>query len=96
MDLNELASHWEGNAELWTKFSRAGYDVYRDALNTPEFLKILPAVNGLQGIDIGCGEGSNTRAVARLGARMTGIDLAATFIRHAQEAEDANACSREQ
>ncbi|MGB7547930.1 MAG: class I SAM-dependent methyltransferase, partial [Terracidiphilus sp.] len=42
------------------------------------------------GLDIGCGEGANTRQLARLGARMTAIDIAPTFIRHAQAAEDAD------
>lgn len=86
MKLDEVAAYWEGNAETWTRQTRAGYDVYRDALNTPAFLAMLPPVAGLSGIDIGCGEGSNTRKVAGLGARMTGIDVAPTFIRHAVEA----------
>ena len=39
----DVARHWEANAETWTKHARAGYDVYRDALNTPAFLSMLPA-----------------------------------------------------
>lgn len=89
MNSVEVAAFWEGNAETWTRQARAGYDVYRDALNTPAFLAMLPPVEGLDGIDIGCGEGSNTRQVARRGARMLGIDVAPTFIRHAREAETA-------
>lgn len=90
MDDSEVGRYWEANAEAWTRQSRAGYDVYRDALNTPAFLAMLPAVAGLSGLDIGCGEGSNTRRVAGLGARMQGIDIAPTFIRHAAEAESAD------
>ncbi len=78
---------WEANAETWTKQTRAGYDVYRDHLNTPAFLRLLPPVRGLSGLDIGCGEGNNTRAVARLGARMTALDISPTFIRHAMAKE---------
>lgn len=88
MDAAKVATYWEANAETWTRHARAGYDVYRDALNTPAFLSMLPAVGGLNGLDIGCGEGANTRHLARLGARMHGIDIAPTFIRHAREAED--------
>jgi ubiquinone/menaquinone biosynthesis C-methylase UbiE len=90
MDAKTVAAHWEGNADAWTKYSRAGYDRYRDALNTPAFLAMLPPVAGLHGLDLGCGEGTNTRAVAELGARMTGLDIAPTFLRHARktEAED--------
>jgi 2-polyprenyl-3-methyl-5-hydroxy-6-metoxy-1,4-benzoquinol methylase len=83
----EVAAYWEANAETWTRLARAGCDVYRDRLNTPLFLEMLPAVSGLRGLDIGCGEGSNTRQLARLGARMCAIDLAPTFIRNAQEME---------
>lgn len=87
MKANDVAAHWESNAETWTIYSRAGYDKYRDALNTPTFLEMLPSVGGLRGLDLGCGEGSNTRAVARLGARVTGLDIAPTFIRYARESE---------
>jgi SAM-dependent methyltransferase len=85
----EVARYWEANAEIWTRHARAGYDIYRDGLNTPAFLEMLPPVHGLLGIDIGCGEGSNTHELARLGARMSAIDVAPTFIRHACEAERA-------
>jgi ubiquinone/menaquinone biosynthesis C-methylase UbiE len=88
MEQAEVAKYWEANAENWTRFSRAGYDVYRDALNTPAFLAMLPPVSGLTGLDIGCGEGANTRQLARLGARMHAIDVSPTFIRHAQAEED--------
>ncbi|OJY39249.1 MAG: methyltransferase, partial [Rhizobiales bacterium 65-9] len=89
MDKTEAAACWEANAETWTRHVRAGYDVYRDALNTPAFLAMLPPVRGLYGLDIGCGEGANTRKLAELGARMRGVDVAATFVRHAREAEMA-------
>jgi SAM-dependent methyltransferase len=86
----EVARYWEANAEIWTRHARAGYDIYRDGLNTPAFLDMLPPVNGLSGLDIGCGEGSNTRALIRLGARMCAIDVAPTFVRHARDAQSAD------
>lgn len=89
MEASEAGRYWEGNAETWTRHVRAGRDVYRDALNSPAFLEMLPSIEGLHGLDIGCGEGANTRALARRGARMLGIDIAPTFIRHAQSAEAA-------
>jgi len=87
MDHREVARYWNDNAEVWTRLARAGYDVYRDYLNTPAFLDMLPDVRGLFGLDIGCGEGGNTRLVAKRGARVVGIDIAETFIRHAAEME---------
>jgi SAM-dependent methyltransferase len=90
MDAEEVARCWEANADSWSRQARAGYDIYRDALNTPAFLAMLPPVAGLDGLDIGCGEGTNTRALAGLGARMQAIDIAPTFIRHAEAAEAAD------
>jgi 2-polyprenyl-3-methyl-5-hydroxy-6-metoxy-1,4-benzoquinol methylase len=90
MHAAQVAAYWEANAQAWTRQIRAGYDVYRDALNMPAFLSMLPPVEGLFGLDLGCGEGSGTRAVARLGAHMNGIDIAPTLIHHAQAAEAAN------
>lgn len=87
---DDPAACWEENAETWTRQTRAGYDVYRDALNSPAFLALLPPVDGLEGLDVGCGEGTNTRRVAALGARMRGLDIAPTFIRHARETERAD------
>jgi SAM-dependent methyltransferase len=87
MKRTDVARHWEANAETWTRHARAGYDIYRDGLNTPAFLDNLPPVHGLRGLDIGCGEGSNTRKLAQLGARMHAIDVAPTFIRYASDAE---------
>lgn len=89
MERAEVAAYWEANADTWTRHSRAGYDVYRDALNTPAFLSILPPINGLQGLDIGCGEGTNTRKLAERSARMHAVDIAPTFIAHAQAQERA-------
>lgn len=88
MDHEEVGRYWDANAEAWTELVRAGYDHYRDGLNTPAFLVMLPDVDGLSGLDVGCGEGHNTRLVARRGANMTGIDISETFVRHAKEAED--------
>lgn len=87
MENHEVAQYWEENAATWTRHVRSGHDVYRDALNTPAFLSMLPPVAGLTGLDIGCGEGANTRQIARLGARMHGVDIAPTFILHAEEAQ---------
>jgi ubiquinone/menaquinone biosynthesis C-methylase UbiE len=87
MDHEEVGRFWNGNAEAWTKLARAGFDVYRDYLNTPAFFELLPDVAGLSGLDIGCGEGHNTRLLARRGARVTGLDISEIFVAQAREAE---------
>ncbi len=88
MDHEEVGRYWDENAEAWTELVRAGYDHYRDGLNTPAFLAMLPEVDGLSGLDVGCGEGHNTRMVAGRRARMVGVDVSGNFVRHAREAEE--------
>lgn len=78
---------WNENAANWTKLIRMGCDLYRDHVNTPAFLSMLPDVNGLKGLDIGCGEGDTTRQVVKRGATMTGIDICPVFIEQAEKLE---------
>jgi ubiquinone/menaquinone biosynthesis C-methylase UbiE len=87
MDHRQAGHYWEGNAHTWTLLARQGWDVYRDAVNTPAFLHLLPDVAGQTGLDVGCGEGHNTRLFAQRCARMFAIDIAPTFIRFAAEME---------
>ncbi len=75
-----IAKYWSDNADTWTKLARQGYDVYRDLVNTPAFMQSLPNVNGKLGLDIGCGEGYNTRKVSRNGASMIAFDLVKKFV----------------
>jgi len=85
MDSSEVGRYWDENAPVWTRLARMGCDVYRDRLNTPAFLDMLPDVKGLDGLDIGCGEGTNTRHLTRRGARMTALDVSQTFVRLAAD-----------
>lgn len=87
MDYSQLKKYWDGNADGWTKLARAGYDFYRDQLNTPAFFAMLPDIQGLVGVDIGCGEGYNTRLLSQHGARMFAIDISQRFIHHAMGEE---------
>jgi hypothetical protein len=82
---DDVKSLWEANAPAWVEPSRAGYDVYRDLVNTPAFMAMLPKVSGLVGLDLGCGEGHDTRLVAEKGAPMLGADIAPMFLRAALE-----------
>ncbi len=89
LDHRTMGRLWDATAPAWTRLARAGYHVYRDHLNTPALLAMLPNVDGLAGLDIGCGEGHNTRLLAGRGAAMTAIDISPRFIRAARELEDA-------
>ena len=87
MDHARVRRYWNENADLWTRLSQAGYDIYRDHLNTPAFFDMLPDVDGLSGLDVGCGEGHNSRLLARRGARVTAIDISEVFLNHAVRSE---------
>jgi SAM-dependent methyltransferase len=71
---------WNANAAAWTELSRAGFDHYRDLVNTPAFFGLLPPVDGLLCLDLGSGEGHNTRLLAGRGARVVALDVAESFI----------------
>lgn len=88
MDHTEVRRYWNGNADAWTELARAGYDTYRDYLNSPAFFEMLPDVDDLLGLDIGCGEGHNTGLLARRGARVIAVDISEVFLRHARQLED--------
>ncbi|MDX6500717.1 MAG: hypothetical protein QOG23_3977 [Blastocatellia bacterium] len=87
MNHKEAGQFWNESAESWVRLARAGYDIYRDHLNTPAFFAMLPKVKGLAGLDIGCGEGYNTRMLAKLGARVSAVDISDIFISYAKRTE---------
>ena len=87
MDDKEVGRYWDENAENWIKLSRLGYDRCRDIINSPAFFKMLPEIKNLKGLDIGCGEGHNTRIAAKKGAKLTAIDISEVFITAAKESE---------
>jgi SAM-dependent methyltransferase len=76
----DIRGQWNANAAAWTQLSRAGFDRYRDLVNTPAFFALLPPVDGLLCLDLGCGEGHNTRLLAGRGARVAALDVAESFI----------------
>jgi ubiquinone/menaquinone biosynthesis C-methylase UbiE len=87
LDHREVGRIWDGNAEAWTELAREGFDLYRDEVNTPAFLAMLPEVSDLHGLDVGCGEGHNTRLVAQRSARVEAIDISPYFVAAAMEEE---------
>ena len=89
-NLNEaaVAAAWDRNAALWAEEVRSGFDLYRELYTFPAFLDFMPPIDGKQVIDLGCGEGSNTRRFAQLGGVMTGIDLSPEMIKRARQSEE--------
>ena len=87
MNEQEVRQYWDYNAPAWIKGVRAGHDIYRDHVNNPAFLRNLPGLDGKTLLDVGCGEGYNTRKFADLGAQVIGIDISPKMIQAARECE---------
>lgn len=63
-------------------------DPHRIVLLNPALFALLPDVNGKRVLDAGCGEGYLCRKLARLGARVTGVDYSEEMLAMARERTD--------
>jgi len=81
---DSIKREWNDAAESWMDFVREGKDYYRDGLNNPAAFKLIGEVRGLAVLDVACGEGYNTRILARMGAKVTGIDFSEKMIEFAR------------
>ncbi len=84
MKHRKVAKYWNKNAKRWIKTAELGLDVWRDSLNTTSFINMLPTITGFSGLEIGCGEGHNSRLIARRCKTLTAIDICVEFITHNQ------------
>jgi SAM-dependent methyltransferase len=90
IDEDDVALAWNRNAPHWITQVRQGRDTLREKLNNPAFFdQFLPDIAGHDVIDLGCGEGRNTRILAQRGARVTGVDISSRMISAAREMEDS-------
>jgi ubiquinone/menaquinone biosynthesis C-methylase UbiE len=81
---------WNESAEAWVDFVRSGKDWDRIELNNPAMFKMLGNIKGKRVLDLACGEGYNTRIIARKGAKVAGVDFSKELINYAikQEQKD--------
>jgi ubiquinone/menaquinone biosynthesis C-methylase UbiE len=82
-----IKKEWNDAAESWVDFVRKGKDYYRDELNNPATFKLIGDVKGRLVLDLACGEGYNTRILARKGAKTTGVDFSEKMIELAKREE---------
>lgn len=84
---DDVSSQWDAGVESWVDFVREGKDFYREEMNGPAFFSLVGNVKGKRVLDLACGEGSNTRILARKGARVVGVDFSRKMIDFAKQME---------
>ena len=82
-----VARYWDDNADLWTELVRRKKDSYREYFNNPAFFRFIDNLDGKTVLDAGCGEGYNTRLLAKKGAKTVGIDISPRMIELARQEE---------
>jgi len=86
--VNEKVSReWDKASESWADFVRTGKDYCRDEMNNPAFFRMVGKVKGKQLLDLSCGEGYNTRMLAKKGAKVIGVDFSEEMIKLAKQSE---------
>ena len=65
-------------------------DLWHRTLIYPGIMKVICQVSGREILDVGCGNGSLVRILARMGNRVTGVDGSAPIIEHAKAREAKN------
>ena len=74
---------WDAAAGDW--IAHADTSDYQNLFLQPRMLALVGDVRGRRLLDLGCGEGAYSRALARRGARVTGVDGSGTLIAAARE-----------
>jgi len=82
-----VKNEWDKAAMSWVDFVRRGKDYYRDELNNPAVFSLICDVQGKVVLDLACGEGFNTRILAKKGANVVGVDSSKQLIRYARQVE---------
>ena len=82
-----VSREWSNASDAWAEFVRMGKDYFREEMNNPAMFHMIGEVNKRQILDLSCGEGYNTRILARKGAVVTGVDFSEEMIRLAAQEE---------
>lgn len=88
MDHKKVAKLWDENAHVWVEASKNGFDIWRDYVNTPAFLNLLPDIKNMSGLDVGCGDAYNSRLIAQRCHFLTAIDISEKFINQNKVADN--------
>ena len=79
---------WNAGAAAWDEFVESGADYYRHAVHGPALLRTCEPVEGLDVLDLGCGQGFFCREMAKRGAKVVAIDVAEQQVAYARRHEE--------
>jgi SAM-dependent methyltransferase len=83
-DRSQGGTSWEKSADWYDRIlGEKGSELYQ-AVVIPQALEMLAPKRGERVLDLGCGQGVFSRALADTGAQVTGIDAAPTLIAKAR------------
>ena len=82
---------WNAMGDEWFELAQTGES--RMCFIMPNMLRFMGEVTGLKILDLGCGEGGYSRALAQKGARLVSVDCSEKAIEYAKAlAEKENLC----
>jgi len=86
----QKSTSWGKVAKWYNNLLEEGADTYQEKVIKPNLLRILSVKSGEEIIDIGCGQGYFSRALAAEGARVLGVDVGGELIKFASEKAGKN------
>jgi ubiquinone/menaquinone biosynthesis C-methylase UbiE len=81
---------WATLADWFDKNQGDDGDLWHRTLIFPGILKVIGQIKGREILDVGCGNGSLARILARMGNHVTGVDASPGIIAHAKAREAAH------
>jgi 2-polyprenyl-3-methyl-5-hydroxy-6-metoxy-1,4-benzoquinol methylase len=90
--LPDARAAWNRGAAAYDRFIESGADWFRLHVHGPGLLAACGRVEGLQALDLGCGQGYFSRALAMRGAHVVGIDISDALIARARQIEAGQPC----
>jgi ubiquinone/menaquinone biosynthesis C-methylase UbiE len=87
MVYDKVSREWDEASKSWADFVLRGNDYYRGEMNNPATFRMIGDIRGKHVLDLACGEGYNTRILAKRGARVIGVDFSEEMIKLARQKE---------
>lgn len=84
------STSWGKVATWYNKHLEEGEDTYQEKLIKPNLLRLLEPKAGQEILDVGCGQGYFSREIAKIGAKVVGVDIGNELIKLAKEKAEKN------